>query len=147
MTYYVATREIGTYKKVFAYSDDINAFFDYLRNYYRNSHCLQLTLNRIYDFKEIERIIIENSEYEIVEYFQNVYLRGFEVPYVDNYLAGFYNEIKDKIDQKKTGVYCYDQFLKFLGSIKIQNIINDLGDLEALYILDEEYRDKIYADK
>lgn len=147
MTFYVATFEVGDYKKVFAYSDDINIFFDYLRNYYKNDHCLRLVLNRVYDLTEIEKLIIENDEYEIVEYSQGVYVRGFELSYVDNYIIGFYNQIKDKIDQKKTGVYCYEQFLRFLGTNKIQGIVNEMGDLDSLYILDKEYREKISDDK
>lgn len=147
MTFYVATSEVGDYKKVFAYSNDINIFFDYLRNYYKNDHCLRLVLNRVYDLTEIEKLIIENDEYEIVEYSQGVYVRGFELPYVDNYITGFYDQIKDKIDQKKTGVYCYEQFLRFLGTNKIQGIVNGMGDLDSLYVLDKEYREKISDDK
>lgn len=147
MTFYVATFEVGDYKKVFAYSDDINIFFDYLRNYYKTDHCLRLVLNRVYDLTEIEKLIIENDEYEIVEYSQRVYVRGFELPYVNNYIIGFYDQIKDKIDQKKTGVYCYEQFLRFLGTNKIQGIVNGMGDLDSLYVLDKEYREKISDDK
>ena len=104
MMLYVATQKFGTYKRIFAFSEDINAFFDYLRNYYKCNHSTQLILDRIRDFKEIEKIIIEHDEYEVVEYFQNVYLRGFELPYVENYLMGFYNEIKDKIEDRKSVV-------------------------------------------
>lgn len=147
MTYYVATSEIGTYKKIFAFSDDINVFFDYLRNYYKTGHCTRLILDRIHDLEKIEKLIIEHDEYELVEYAQEVYVRVFELPYVDNYIMGFYNQIKDKIDQKKTGVHCYEQFLRFLGTNKIQGIINELGDLGSLYILDREYREKISDDK
>lgn len=146
MTLYVATKKIANHKQIFAFSDDIDGFFDYLRNYFRTPLCSQLILDKITKLDDIEKIIIENSEYEVVEYFQNVYIRAFEMHYVENYLMGFYESIKDKIDERKTGVYCYAQFLKFLGSNKIQNIINDLGDLDSLYALDCEYREKISED-
>lgn len=146
MTLYVAAKKIANYKQIFAFSDDINAFFDYLRNYFKTPYCQQIILDRITESIDINKIIIENNEYEVVEYFQNVYVRAFELPYVENYLMGFYNSIKNKIDEKKTGVYCYTQFLRFLGNNKIQNIINDLGDLSVLYTLDCEYREKISED-
>lgn len=146
MMLYVATKKIANYKKIFAFSEDIDAFFDYLRNYFRTPLCSQLTLDRITRMDDIEKIIIENDEYEVVEYFQNVYIRAFELRYVENYLMGFYDSIKDKIDGKKTGVHCYSQFLRFLGSSKLQSIINDLGDLDSLYTLDCEYREKISED-
>lgn len=146
MMLYVATKKVANHKQIFAFSEDINVFFDYLRNYFRMPQCSQLILDRITSFSDIEKIVIENSEYEVVEYFQNVYARVFEIPYIENYLMGFYDEIKDKIDEKKTGVYCYNQFLMFLGGSKIQSIVNDLGDLSALYVLDCEYREKISED-
>ncbi len=113
--------------KLFAYSFDIRDFFQYLQNFYKAHGVTEITIQKLkFKKSDFESIQFTNPELEIQEYVENVLLTGIEIDYWDRYLRGFYNNTAELIIKEKgtTISRTYEEFLAYLGSEKIQNIVN-----------------------
>ena len=115
--------------ELFAYSFDINNFFDYLQTYYTVHGNHEITIQNLkFENSVYENIVCTDPEYEISEFVDGVLLTGVEEKYWDNYFRGFYYNIEDMVAKQKGTklTRSYEEFLDYLGSEKIQSIVNGL---------------------
>lgn len=134
---------------LFAYSFDIHTFFDYLQNYYSVHGTTEITIIQKPDYlnSEFETIQIQCPEFEISEFVDGVLLTGVEQEYWDNYLRGFYSNMEELVAKKKDTklTRTYEEFLSYLGSEKIQKIVNGIEYDFILreYQLNQEFLNRI----
>lgn len=124
-------------------------FFDYLQNYYSVHGTTEITIIQKPDYlnSEFETIQIQYPEFEISEFVDGVLLTGVEQEYWDNYLRGFYSNMEELVAKKKDTklTRTYEEFLSYLGSEKIQKIVNGIEYDFILreYQLNQEFLNRI----
>ena len=96
---------------------------------------------------EFKTIQIQYPEFEISEFVDGVLLTGVEQEYWDNYLRGFYSNMEELVAKKKDTklTRTYEEFLSYLGSEKIQKIVNGIEYDFILreYQLNQEFLNRI----
>lgn len=114
--------------ELFAYSFDIHEFFKYLQNYYSVNGTEKITIVKKTDYlnSEFENIQSISPEFEIYEYYPDILLTEIEFKYWDNYFRGFYFNMTETFEKGKNKKLpmTYEEFIIFLGSEKLQKIIN-----------------------
>lgn len=132
-------------KELYAYSYDINDFFNYIRQLYMIDPEIVIEIKKEKINLSKSTFSIENidSDLEIVEFYNGIYMTYKEFYYWDKYFQGFYKNTVEYFKERNKSpieIQSYEFFMDYLGNKTILKIISSV---DRNYIdIDREMEDE-----
>ena len=145
---YIPYKDNKKEPKMICFSFDIDVFFDYLKNLYSSYPELELVVKKFIVDKKFNFQSLY-PHLEIIEIADKVYLTSWECTLWELYLRGLYQNSLDMLDKGKLneqGFYwleTFDRFINYIGTEKLQKMINEGRFSYEAYELYLEFHRKI----